>query len=401
MRKLILLYTISLLSSFKLIAQNDSNKNIHKIKNTPKEQAENITTQPQPEEAVGSFGVNLDVANNNATIPASNEEIKKLENAMNKGFAEIKARLKDDDQSTIIGELKLIGSQNIKVTKYDKTQDDQVDKNQLNIDSIRVETIDGYITSIFAYAKSPDERVFMNVNAPITLSSKRFNQIEYLKCFHKGEWEYIKVFDILSFRPIKNFIPDNESFVLKPNDFVTHTFKKGVGINTIFDLRLYSDALAAWGSTPNGLVLTEGYFKQVLHRYNFPNLGIYAFSTLKINFNLSKFDSKIASVDSTYFSRSSLFQRSWFNGDISLGIIKGWLAKRSASSWYIDIGGGVSLSKLAGLNDTSDITSTYLFIQPGADINVSENIGVTISSRIMYHYRIVVVNKKAAMMFNS
>lgn len=110
------------------------------------------------------------------------------------------------------------------------------------------------------------------------------------------------------------------------------------------------------------------------------------FNYLKFNFNASKFDSKVAYTDSSKFTRTSLFQKSWLNTDLAVNIINGWLGKKTLSSYYLDFGGGVSLSNLATTKDTTTITSTYLFLQPGIDLKIADNIGFNFVTRFIWAY---------------
>jgi hypothetical protein len=200
-----------------------------------------------------------------------------------------------------------------------------------------------------------------------------------------GQGNYIDINEILQYKSIKPFIPDNDYFTLTAK-VSTHDFAKGVGLNTVFDLRLYSDALGVFGGKANGLVQTDAYFKQIFHRKNFYNSGVFIFNYFKFNLNASKFDSKVAFTDSAKFSRTSLFQKSWLNTDLSINIINGWLAKKSLSSYYLDFGGGVSLSNLATSTDTTTITSPYFFLQPGIDLKIADNIGFDVVSRFIWTY---------------
>ena len=252
----------------------------------------------------------------------------------------------------------------------------------IDIDKIIILIKDGFIVDIQVIAGN---RNFTNGRAPITISTERFNKIDGLVSGAGSSSEYIILNEILQYISIKPYIPDNDFFELTPSKN-THTLKKGAALNSVIDLRLYTDGLATFGGKSNGLIQTDASIKQVFHRANFRNRGTFLVNYFKFNLTASKFDSKVAFTDSSTFTRTSLFQKSWLNTDVSFNIINGWLGRKTLNSWYADLGGGVSLSDVAFAKDTSTITSTYVFLQGGLDIQIADNIGTSISSRFIWSY---------------
>lgn len=297
-------------------------------------------------------------------------------------LAGIKKIIKDNgkDEETKVGEiiLKKVKS----VTVYSDAKFTVVSGETVDIDSVMILTKDGYIVSIQVFA---GDKIYTNGLAPIALTSDRLGGVDALICKKEKQFKYIYTNEIFTYKSLNPFIPDNDGFTLTEKDN-THTFSKGVGLNTIFDLRLYSDALGVFGGKANGLVQTDGYLKQVFHRSNIFNSGIFVFNNFKFNLNASKFDSKVSYTDSAKFTRTSLFQKSWLNTDLAVNIINGWLGKKTLSSYYLDFGGGVSLSNLATPTDTTTITSTYLFLQPGIDLKIADNIGFNFMTKFIWTY---------------
>jgi len=81
------------------------------------------------------------------------------------------------------------------------------------------------------------------------------------------------------------------------------------GINTIFDIRMYTDGLALFGGEENGLAQTDFRFKQFIHRSNFFNAPVYGLQYFKVNFNYSKFDSKDEYLNVTTFSNTEIIKK--------------------------------------------------------------------------------------------
>jgi competence protein ComGC len=320
-----------------------------------------------------------------ATDTATQKQLTEIKDQL----ADIKKIIKDNgkDQKTIVGTIILKKKEDVTQYGYNVTikNNDSIDnhyydlKKNIKIDSITILTKDGYMVDIQIFANND---IFTNKRAPIEVSQSRISKSDMLG---NGQGNYIDIGEIIKYKSIKPYIPDNDYFTLSSKDS-THDFSKGVGLNTIFDLRLYSDALGVLGGNANGLVQTDAYFKQVFHRSNIFNRGIFLFNYLKFNFNASKFDSKVAYTDSSKFTRTSLFQKNWLSTDLAVNIINGWLGKKTLSSYYLDFGGGVSLSNLATPKDTTTITSTYLFLQPGIDLKIADNIGFDFVTRFIWTY---------------
>lgn len=268
----------------------------------------------------------------------------------------------------------------IKIVKYDGKQF-LPGGDVVQIDSIKILAKDGYIVEIQAIAKG---KTFSNAKAPIALTTSRMNQNDRLVFRNGEEDEYIYLSDILQFISLKPYVSDDDDFVLKQGE--QHTFKKATGINSVFDLRLYTDGLAIFGDKPNGIFQTEANFKQIINRKNVKNCGLIPFHYIKLRLNGSKFDNELGVVDSVSFNRSSLLQRSWLNTSVSLNLLNVWLENKSFSSFYADLGVGLNASKLAKSTDTISVLSHSVFIETGIDLKISDNIDANFSSRFLWNY---------------
>lgn len=307
------------------------------------------------------------------------KEISELKAEVSKLSQIINENLKDDTQnvSTIKANDDL---SNVEIFEYIERKYKPINRT-IKIDSIKVLTKDGYIVELQAIANG---KTFSNANAPIALTTKRMNNGDVLVYNEQGENIYIYMSDILQFVSSKPYISDDDDFVLKQGE--EHMLKKGVGINSIFDLRLYTDGLAVFGDKPNGIFQTEANFRQIISRKNIWNCGIIPAHYVKVRVNANKFDSEFGGVDSINFNRSSLYQRSWLNASVSLNLFNVWLENKSLSSFYTDLGTGMNASKLAKSNDTISVLSYYFFAETGADLKISDNIDANFSSRFLWNY---------------
>jgi PKD repeat protein len=253
---------------------------------------------------------------------------------------------------------------------------------KIPIDSVCLQIQDGCILNIQVYSKGIK---FTNKRAPIEISTRRFSQDDKLFST-KISSEYIILNEILCFDEKDPALPDDESsFLLTPKE-PSRVLYKAVGINSVLDVALYTDALGTFVGKPNALIQTDVGLKQTIHRRNFRNSSVYMMNYFKINVGLSKFDSKVAYTDTARFSRSTLYQRSWFVTDVQLTLLNGRLQNKEMSRWYIDGGGGFFISNIAATLDTFSAISTYYFLQPGFNFSTGNVWGVGVYGRFTFHH---------------
>lgn len=260
-------------------------------------------------------------------------------------------------------------------------------RNKLN-DSIKIEKLimsikDGFIVEIQAVTK---EGVFTNGNAPISVSTDRFSKNDLLIFNKTGKSIYVYSNEIFKYISYKPYTPDDINFEIDSKDSI-QKLSKSVGINSVFDLRLFSDALGVFGGKSNGLAQTDVNFRQVIHSCNIFNSGWFMpMSYVKMNFNASKFDSKIGFSDSSTLNRSSLIQKNWLSFEISTNFTKVWFPKKTFNMLYLDIGAGINLSNIATPTDTVENLSFYYYPELGLDLQFGDNFGCNVSSRIIFNY---------------
>ena len=252
------------------------------------------------------------------------------------------------------------------------------------IDKVSLLFQDGYIIDIQVFSGND---VFTNTRSPITIDSKRFSSQISDFLFNKmnGD-EAIILQQAVFYQPLTTFYPEDKLLILK-NSHSADTLKKNVGVNTVLDLRVYTDALAALGNEPNGIFQTDVRLKQFLHRKHYRNEGSKIFQYVKINFTASKLDSKKDFVDSSSnISRTGLFQKAKINAEAQVNLFTSWLGRKTLNNYYFDFGAGFNTVKLAGLKDTSFITIPSLYMEAGITLKNSSNIGFDFYSRYTFQY---------------
>lgn len=254
------------------------------------------------------------------------------------------------------------------------------------IDSVFISIKDGSIVNILVY--SANGEIFTNGEAPIAATDDRVRKGDMLVSDRDDE-VCVSISDIISYpqRDAKNIMPDDTSFTISkisPNAIL----HKGVGINTVFDIRVYTDALGLLGGQSNGLVQTDANFKQYINTTNWPNNPAFFFHYFKINFTASKFDSKdkYEALDTATFSRSHLTQKTWLNASVEFNIFDVYLSNKSLNNFYIDGGAGLGISEVTKGTDTGSVICPHFMAEAGFNFKPANNIGCNIGARFIYQY---------------
>ncbi|MDP1801602.1 MAG: hypothetical protein Q8L81_09630 [Bacteroidota bacterium] len=257
----------------------------------------------------------------------------------------------------------------------------------LHIDSMYFRIKDGDILEVQVIGKmkgSGSKLKFSNQNSPILLTSERFGKKDRLR----GDVQqnrFVVLNEIVMYTAYESFFPDDAKFSLGKSH--SYTFKKSSGINSMLDIKLYTDALGVFGGKANGIAQTEIIGKFAVGRKGLANTGIRFFKFVGFNINATKFDSKLAyaPLDSN-FTRTEMFQKNWFSAETFFTPISGWLARTSSDYWYLNLGCGVDLSEIASSKDTSTTLSTFITSQIGAQFDISNNAGFNLSVKGIAHF---------------
>ena len=325
---------------------------------------------------IGSTGVQAQ--NESQEELATKKDTGKLAEINNTPTVFLTSVAKSKDEKDVVGMLQLL---NKPITLYNKSG---ATDEQLIIDSVVLSIVNGYINSITVKVNH-NYKTFTNNNAPITLKQKRFTKIDKLgNTQNRNRDEYIYLTDVLDFPSnLKSFIPDDIDVTLTTKNSSVILIKS-VDVNSILDVRIYTDALSAFGGQANGLIQTDLKFKHILNRTNFYNSGFILWNYVKINFTASKFDSKNSFVDSAIFSRTSLLQKSKISSEIIINAFTLWIEQKSLSKFYVEAGGGVNIGSVARSKDTLSITTRNLFGELGLDLKLGNNVGCELYGRVIW-----------------
>ncbi|MBX2894833.1 MAG: hypothetical protein KF763_05305 [Cyclobacteriaceae bacterium] len=270
---------------------------------------------------------------------------------------------------------------------------DQEATDTIQIREIVFDIRDGLILDIQVIDN--DNRVFTNYWAPIAIT--RFNNTcswltsRYLvpdpkSKIHqvKPEYRYVHTCDFLNIVRKGVAVPDNVTFTFyKQGDKKILT--RGAGINQVVDLRIFTDMFAALGSEPNGLAQIEGSSRIFINNKNWFKRSTTPFRYGYFLLQASKLDSKFqfTELDSS-FTRLKAIQRNTVSAEIGLNLIGSWLQTKSRSWASLNGGAGLHLVRLKNMQDTTLVSSQFLFLETLFEFKELNNFGLDFNGRVLW-----------------
>jgi hypothetical protein len=246
----------------------------------------------------------------------------------------------------------------------------------VKIKSVKISISNNAINSITIYSTEGHE--FRNGFSPINLNRIN-NGGDILRCRKDRKIYSIDLSDIIQFDETVRYYPEDISFLLTSSDS-SKPLTKAVGLNSLVNLRLFTDVLGLLGEESNGLAQTELDFIIPLHRRNVSNHYAYWCSDVRMKSTFSRLDSKYkyTAVDTLTNSleRSILNQRKWFNAEIGLVFFKGDFTKRSENNFSLDLIAGLNLSRIANNGDSMSYILPYFGFSPKLHLASSSNFGI-------------------------
>lgn len=320
--------------------------------------------------------------------------------SLQKTLNEVKKIVANDTiTSYSVGTFTLFATDNLIIYHYvtdsDKKKIKTATSDKVNITKVIVDISGGVISDIQVLTK--ENKTFTNGSAPIEVN--RFNErCDLLKFFNGNELVYLQTCDFMNWVRSGNYTPNDARFELVKKDD-SKSLAKDVGVNSIFNIKLYSDMLSAFGNESNGLVQTEANFKTPLISSNIKNKPFFLLHYFTANFRLSKFDDKykyssvlvdnsdtIYTSSDTTFSRQTLNQRNWLNIDVGFNILSGQFGNKSKSGYAVDILGGFALSNFASFKDSMTVGLPYWGFNPSIKIVPAPNLGLNLSCPLIWQY---------------
>jgi|GEM_PF-6657752 len=378
------------------------------------------TTKDSTTKATSTTAATTTAASTTLSENADSTKLDSLEakvSNLQKTLYEIKKIVTNDTVTTFsIGTFKLFATDEIKVYKYvptnmkkedcDKKSNSEYSKGKcttkeeasfkITISKVIIEISDGVITDIQVITK--ENKTFSNGLAPIAVN--KFNErCDWLSYKNElSEYYYLPTCNFLNWERNGGYSPSDVRFELIKKD-ETRSLAKDVGINSVFNIKLYTDMLSAFGGEDNGLIQTEANFKTPLISSNLYNKPVFLLHYFTTNFRLSRFDDKfkytsvlvdnsdtIHSSSDTSFSRQTLHQRNWLNFDVGFNLISGQFGNKSKSGAALDLVVGFALSNFASSTDTLTVGLPYIGLNPSIKIIPAPNFGIILSSQLIWQY---------------
>ena len=309
-------------------------------------------------------------------------KIAKIESTLDQILQKLKKQESESKQFT--GEVCLIGNLSVNVYKNKGGQQSITESTQEKVKIKKVTLLikDGYILDINVYSDKDEQ--FTNGKAPITISTRRFSLGDSLRSTSLKNRAII-LRDFLQYKPNNTFAPEDGFITLDASKKCDSLFRN-VGLNSVLDFRVYTDALGLVAKEANGITQSDIRFKQILHRQNIPNRGTFFGHYFRFNLSTAKFDSKLNFTDSANFSRTLSQQKSWLNFEGAYNLMTTWIERKSLSTFYADLGLGINTFNLAKSKDTSTVLTQNVFAEMGLNLKSSDNIGFDLVTRVWVNY---------------
>lgn len=305
---------------------------------------------------------------------------------LNKEISEINQKLKtllenSADTTVAIGyfHLKKMDSVKTYIGKVNK----EINGPEIKIKKVIIDIKDNVIFDIQVI--TTDNFVYTNPSAPIEIYNLNPKRCDFLIC--KQNNTTFSICQILNYINKNNTGIDDARIVLDKDKKKAFVYKNQ-GINSVFNIRLYTDLLGVFGRKSNGLVQTDVEFRTNIHNWNIPNANFYVFRNIYTKLSLSKFDSKFSNtnIDST-FSRSTLTERSWLNTEIGISVFSGALFRTKSNTIFkLDFLGGFYLTDIKNKKNTNTIALPYYGVNPSIDVNVFSNLNFNFSAPIRWQF---------------
>lgn len=275
------------------------------------------------------------------------------------------------------------------VYEFDKIplyKDSLIPDSTVNIKEVRIEVKQGVIVHI--EVRTEENINFSNGQAPIEIKKIGDKRCDYLRAEVSAGQINIKICDFLRCDEDEIYLCEKDKFTLTENES-TKKLYRSTSLNSIINVRLYTDMLAALGDEGNGLVQTEADYLGVLHNSNFPNFNAYFFRYLTVNFQLSKFDSEFSTTFlNSEFSRKKLLQRSKIKTEVGISLISGFIEPKTNNLLSFDLIAGVNLSNVSEPADSSEKTVSlpYWGFKPSLMLMESDNFEFKVSLDYVWQY---------------
>ncbi|WP_286883526.1 MULTISPECIES: hypothetical protein [Sphingobacterium] len=320
-------------------------------------------------------------------IDSTLNDLDKIRSQSKENLEKIRKKLQEveDDERESVGKL-VFGSS---VPIYEERNGKPEPVGMATIEKVEVSIYEGFIRHLKVKIAGKNGSFSNTLIMGITEKRLKRNRAKYDVIYLEEPNTFIIIQDLIALEHPKSYLPEDVDLFtyipassdenLKKNELVL--YKKN-GINTLFDVRLYSDLLSLLGDEKNALAQTDIRFRQTIHRTNIRNLPLFFIQYFKVNFNYSKFDSKDEYVMLSSFSNTDVLRKRFINAELALNAFNGYIGPKATDKYYFDIGVSAGKTRLKrSETDSVNIDNTDIFFEGGVSFKFSSNSGVNANIR--------------------
>lgn len=270
----------------------------------------------------------------------------------------------------------------------------------LNIKDVQVTIENGSIARrSLVVSVVNDSNIFMNKRAPINFP--KFDRRKKDRLYINNREEnapYIKINDLLEYKHFGKLTYPGDKYLTLHSKHLRDTLYIGTSLNQLLNMGVFTDLLGLVGRKPNGLIQTEVFSHIITNTANRPNADIVWNNYVEPYIRLSKFDSKIAALDSTAYgknidgkdsvNRTYLNQIAYFTGGIKANVIRFGIGINQEA--YFNLGAeinlvnGDSIKLDGGKRFKNDVVFFNYYPEAIYKIRVGENFGMTTSFKFLF-----------------
>lgn len=308
----------------------------------------------------------------------------------------IQSKVSDVDEDEEVGTMILFKTK-VKIfveqdrKKARKNVSGGTDEQEVEIEKVLFNIKDGVIVDIQII--TTDHRTFTNYYSPLRLNL--FNESGHYATYLNTEGKIERLYLNRCLRWVRKhgFNPKDQYFEMN-KDVTSYVLKRGVGINHIIDLNLFTDLPALFSNKANGVTQTEAYARIITNTSNIKRfvLGdgkirspIIPFKFFSVKASFAKFDSDYGTtVLDENFSRQELLQKATIYVDLTTNLISTWIPRKSPTWFNLNVGGGIYSSNLTVEQDTSNVIMPFMYVDPVFELRGASNFGMDLSFRFMF-----------------
>lgn len=261
---------------------------------------------------------------------------------------------------------------------------------EVKIDSITFSIEEGKIVkrSLMVFTAGG---IFTNRQAPIPVRRINDRHGDLLDNLYEPGKTFVRFGALLRYHDY-GYVPDDQEMIVLNGKTRFVDLSAANNLNSLVNFSIFTDLPALLGRRPNGLINTDVSTRFITNTGNWPNRDITMFGFMEANVQLSKFDNKFISLDSSAIGfnpnstdikrdtidRMRLMQNAWLKAGVKFNVF----SFRTFSGQYlrINVGAKITVTNADSLyKKQSDVIGFEYYPELSYSVKRLKNFGVDLS----------------------